>query len=311
MSWSKSLVLAACASAAASAVAAEPLVYTIPPAVNLLRVQADGELRVSLVPPVGEPLDTFVQGINEFLVKPSGSATADTGLPDSFNGGTQEGIYISTYQTHLHFQDNPAMFYNIFGPLIPLLPVPVPIPLIGALAFIDIADLHVEMVTPLSSNLISIPDPNVYHWGGVAGLRISGSINLIVSIPGREPIAAGPVPFDQIVDPAALAGDFTGDAVSTRLVIGSEDAVITPDQIPPIAPIVIPLDPLLGSISVTMNRLRIAVRGNVTGVNNQYGLPQQTQPFPPGGGCGIGPELVAVMPLLGWLWRRKRGALAG
>ena len=306
MSRPKSLLLAAVAAVAAAPAAADPLDYTIATA-NLVRLLFDGTLEVSLVPPVGEPIDTFVIGSTETLARPSGSAVADTGLPASFNGGTQEGIYIPSFHAHVDLTEQPLLFTDLFSQLIPLLPVPPPIPLVGAAGFVDIADLDVETVTPLSSNLISISDPNEYSWGGVAGLRISGTLNLLITIPGRDPIALGPVPFDQTVNPAALEGTFTGDAgVSTRLVVGSDDAVVDPNSIPPVAPVVIPLAPL-GNIEIRMNRMRIAVNGRFNAINTEYGLPPPWPQMPGGsGGCGIGPELAAVIPLLGWLWRRKR-----
>jgi hypothetical protein len=31
-------------------------------------------------------------------------------------------------------------------------------------------------------------------------------------------------------------------------------------------------------------------------------------PFPPGAGCGIGPELAALLPVLAWLRRRRQRA---
>jgi len=46
------------------------------------------------------------------------------------------------------------------------------------------------------------------------------------------------------------------------------------------------------------------VNGSYTGVNRQHGLPEPAPP-PPAVGCGIGPELAALVPLLAWLRRRR------
>jgi hypothetical protein len=313
MSWPKRLFVAVSLFAVASSAAADPLTYQIQrtQADNPVQVVASGVFDVAFVPLIGEPINVNTFGSSNLVVRPSGTAVADVGLPDSFNGGTQEGIYIESFDAHFDITEAPLLLTNLFAPLVPLLPVPPPIPLAGAAALIDIADLDVSMVAPLSSNLISIPDPNEYHWGGVAGLRISGSLNLLIQIPGQDPIALGdPVPFEQIVNPAALAGTFSGDTVgdptSTTLVVGVQDAEVDPDLSALIAePLVIPLG-VLGVITVAPQSLTLRVNGNVRAVNRQYGLPGSTTPFPPGAGCGIGPELAALMPVLGWLWRRRQ-----
>jgi hypothetical protein len=302
MSWTKSLFLVASCLAWAAPAVAEPLLYRLQNA-NFVRVIAESDFELTFVPlGLGVPISTLTFGSTDVVSRPSGTAVIETGLPDSFSGGAQ-GITIESFDAHVDVTDNLLLITDLFEPLVPLLPIPPPIPLMGAIASIDVLDLDLSLLTPLSSSLISIADPNAYTWAGVAGLRISGSLNLIIEIPGQDTIAVGPIPFDQVVDPAALTGEFTGDATSTRLVLGSEDIVVPADTLQPIEPIVIPLD-LLGSIVVEPKRLRLAVTGNLTAVNTEHGLPPP--PSPPGLGCGIGPELAALVPLLAWLRGRRQ-----
>jgi hypothetical protein len=287
----------------AAPAAADPLLYRLSSS-NFVRVIAESDFELTFIPlGLGVPITTLTFGSTDVMSRPSGTAVADTGLPDSFDGG-QGGITLESFDAHVDVTDSLLLITDLFEPLVPLLPVPPPIPLMGAIASIDILDLDLNLVAPLSSGLISISDPNAYTWAGVAGLRISGSLNLIIEIPGQDTIAVGPIPFDQTVDPAALTGEFTGDATSTRLVIGSEDVAVPPDTVQPIEPIVIPLD-VLGSIVVEPKRLRLAVTGNFTGVNTAHGLPAPPVPTP-GVGCGIGPELAALVPLLAWLRGRRQ-----
>ena len=313
MSWSKGLVAASGMLALAASAAAEPLTYVLQR--DLLQVTVDGQLQTAFVPPPGVPLTSVTtDGISSMTARPSGTAQCDTGLPDSFNGGTQEGIYIDIFEAHVDVQEAGVLLTDLFAPLVAALPPgTLPVPLVGFAGVVDIADLDVSMVAPLSSNLFSLPDPNEYDWAGVAGLRISGTLNLIVAIPGQDPIAVSdPIPFDQVVNPAALAGSFGGDTVgdptSTTLWVGLEEATVTPDTSAlQLGAIVIPLG-AVGSVTVTPRNFKLKIIGNFRGVNRIYGLPNQTVTFPPGAGCGIGPELAAVVPLLAWLHGRRRRA---
>jgi hypothetical protein len=304
MVWSRCALFVGSLCVLASSAGAEPLLYPLQ-GQNAVRVLAESVFEVSFIPlGLGEPLTVTATGSTDLTSRQSGSAVVDVGLPDAFGGGAS-GIYIESFDAHVDVNDIGTLITNLFEPLIPLLPVPPPIPLVGAIALIDIADLDVSMVAPLSSSLISTA-PNEYTWAGETALRISGSLNLSIWIPGQETIALGPVPFDQFVDPAALAGEFTGDAVSTTLVVGSPDAVVNPDTAPLIAePLVIPLG-ALGEIAVTPKRLRLAVNGNFEAVNGQYGLAPPSPPPAPGPACGIGPELAALLPLLVGLRGRRR-----
>jgi hypothetical protein len=306
MVWSRNALLVGSLCVRASSAGAEPLLYPLE-GQNLVRVLAASDFDLSFIPlGLGDPLTVTASGSTELTSRQSGSAVTDVGLPDAFDGGAQ-GVYIESFDAHVDINDIGLLITDLFEPLIPLLPVAPPIPLVGAVALIDIADLDVSMVTPLSSSLISTA-PNEYTWAGETALRISGSLNLSIWIPGQETIALGPVPFDQFVDPTALTGEFTGDAVSTTLVVGSPDAVVNPDTAPLIAePLSIQLG-ALGRIEVTPRRLRLAVNGNFKAVNAEHGLPQQSPPPPPGPGCGIGPELAALLPLLGWRHRQRRSA---
>jgi hypothetical protein len=306
MVWSRRALFVGSLCVAASSAGAEPLLYPLR-GQSLVRVLADGDFDLRFIPlGLGEPLTVTATGSTDLTSRQSGSAVVDVGLPDAFDGGAS-GIYIERFDAHVDVDDIGVLITDLFEPLIPLLPVPPPIPLVGALAFVDIADLDLSMVAPLSSSLISTA-PNEFTWAGETALRISGSLNLSVWIPGQETIALGPVPFDQFVDPAALAGEFTGDAVSTTLAVGSPDAVVNPDTAPLIAePLVIPLG-VLGAIAVTPTRLRLVINGNFTAVNAEYGLAPSSPPPPPGLACGIGPELAALLPLLVGLRGKRRRA---
>ena len=305
MSPSKRLLLVASLLVGASPAAAEPLVYQIQPA-NLVRVLADGDIDVSFVPPLGlPPIVVSSFGTTQLTSQQSGTATVDVGLPDYFTGG-QQGLWLETFDARVDVNGNGLLFTDLFEPLIPLLPVPPPIPLMGAVALIDVGDIELNLLAPLYSSLLSFPDPNQYYWGGTAPLRISGVLNLLVNIPGRDPIQLGPVPFDQTLDPAALAGEFTGDDVSTTLTVSLDEATVNPDTAALIAePLVIDLAPL-GSIEVTVKRLRLAVNGNFTAINRDSGLPRRVGLRGPAAGCGMGPELAVLLPLLGWLRRRRQ-----
>jgi hypothetical protein len=304
MSPSKRLLLVASLLVGASPAAAEPLLYQIQPA-NFVRVLAEGDIDVSFVPPLGLPPTVVTStGISQMSSTQSGTATVDVGLPDNFIAG--QGLWLETFDARVDVTGSGLLLTDLFEPLLPLLPVPPPIPLVGAVALIDVADLELNLMAPISSNLLSFPDPNQYYWGGVAPLRISGVLNLLVNIPGQESIQLGPVPFDQTLDPAALAGEFTGDDVSTTLTVSLDEATANPDTAPLIAePLVIDLAPL-GAIEVTVRRLRLVLNGRFTAVNNEYGLPRRVGLRGPAQGCGIGPELAALLPLLGWLRRRRQ-----
>jgi hypothetical protein len=59
----------------------------------------------------------------------------------------------------------------------------------------------------------------------------------------------------------------------------------------------------LGSLSVDLTRVFFRIDGTYSLTNRAHGLP------PAGGGggvgCGMGPELVLLLPVLGWLRRRR------
>jgi len=309
MSWSKSLLLVASVLATASAAAADELIYPLQ-GTSFFRMVIETNVVVTFTPPLGEPI-TETTLVSSTLTSPTtGSGTADVGIPGYFAGG-EHGLLLSAFDAHTDFTGIHTLLTNLFDDIVPLLPAPPPIPLVGAVLFVDYADLDVNLMGPLQSSLISIgpDDPNVYYWGGVAPIQLSGSLNLKVSIPGQEdPIPFEPVPFGPQTLDGALAGSFTGDAATTVLVVGLEDAALAPDTIPTPEPVVIDLTPL-GSISVVTQRMRLAVNGNVRGVNSEYALPPPLFFRGSGSSCGIGPELAALLPVLGWLrrWRQRRG----
>jgi hypothetical protein len=125
-----------------------------------------------------------------------------------------------------------------------------------------------------------------------------------VLIPGQEPIRFGQGGFAIASSDGALAGSFTGDASSTTLVAGVEELELVPETEEYTEPRVIDLG-LLGNITVQPRRLRVFVPGSYEAVNRKHGL---TPPAPGTPGCGIGPELAVMLPLLGALRRRRRPA---
>lgn len=301
MSWSKGVLLAVALSVTAAAAGAEPLGYVIQ-RTAVVRVLVEGDFEVTYTPPLGlgAPSVTLLTGTSDLTGFPSGSAEADVGLPDQFAGGVQ-GLLLSAFDAHTDFNETGLLITNVFDDVVPLLPAPPPIPLAGAVVFVDIADLDVNLLGPLESSLLSLGDPSVYHWGGVAPLRIAGSLNLLVSIPGQDPIQLATASFGLETSEGALAGTFGGDASLTRLVVGLEEATLSPDTTALIQPYVIDLSPL-GVIRLTPKRLRLTANASYTALNREYGLPAVASP---GFACGIGPELAALLPALAWLRRRR------
>jgi hypothetical protein len=301
MSWSKLLLLVPGLLVAAASAAADPLDYTLQRA-GLVRLLADSVVVVTYTPPLGlgEPTTKYLIGNTDLTGSPSGSAVADVGLPDQFAGGAN-GLLLSAFDAHVEFEDFSALLTNLFDDIVPLLPAPPPIPLAGAALLVDVATLDVNLLGPLDSSLVSLDDPNTYYWGGVAPLAIDGNLNLLIAIPGQEPIQFASAHFGLDSSQGALAGSFDGDATMTRIVVGLDDASLNPDTSGLVQPYVLDLAPL-GAISVTVQRLRLVANASMRGVNQEYGLPGgAAAPL----GCGIGPELAALLPALAWLRRRR------
>jgi hypothetical protein len=271
-----------------------------------VRVVVVGDVDVTYTPPLGlgAPTTTTLSGSSTLSGVPSGAGVADVGLPDQFAGGAQ-GLLLSAFDAHTEFDEAGALITNAFDDVVPLLPAPPPIPLMGAVVLVDIAELDVNLLGPLESSLLSIDDPSEYHWGGVAPLRIAGSLNLLIWIPGQDPIQFASAGFGLETSEGALAGTFGGDATLTRLVVGLDDATLDPDTTGLVQPYVLDLTPL-GVISVTPKRLRLVANARYTAVNREYGLPSSAPPPPLG--CGIGPELAALLPALACLRRLRRRA---
>jgi hypothetical protein len=272
----------------------------------VVRVLVDTDVVVTYTPPLGlgPPVTYTLLGSTDLTSWPEGSAVADVGLPDQFAGGAH-GLLLSAFDARTEFDDTGVLLTNLFDGLVPLLPVPPPIPLSGAVLFVDIADLELSLLGPLQSSLLSIDDPSVYYWGGAAPLRIEGSLELLIAIPGQEPpIPIAPVPFSFDAPQGALAGTLEGGANLTRLVVGVNEE-LAPDTTGLVQPYVLDLAPL-GAISVSVTRMRLAANASYRAVNRQYGLP--SAPPAPVVGCGIGPELAALLPALAWLRGRRRRA---
>jgi hypothetical protein len=304
MSWPKVLLLVVSTFVAAGSAAAEPLNYNLLRA-SVARVLVDSVFRVTYTPPLGlgDPVSYVVLGSTELSGSNSGLAVADVGLPDQFANGAN-GLLLSAFDAETSFDDSATLLTDVFDPLTDMLPE-LPIPLAGAAVLVDIADFQVSQLAPLQSDLLSLGEPNVWHWAGAAPLHFAGQLNLLIAIPGQAPIQFASGSFGVSSSQGALAGSFTGDATSTSLVVGIEDATVNPETQDLLQEYVVDLSPL-GVVMLRLNRMRLAVNGSYTGVNREYGLPEP--PPAPAAGCGIGPELAAVVPLLAWLRRRRQAA---
>lgn len=288
-------ILAAGTLAAASASAA-PLLYRIvgPQQVINVIVAADAVVTYGppLLPPVTVPL---LDGTSILTGRAQGTATADVGLPGAFMGGAN-GVVVSSGQLDTTFTESVILFTDIFGQLPP---IPSPVPLVGAALVVHIAELELVLDGPLSSPLVPSGEPNEFLWAGDAPLTVNGSLNLSVAIPGQDPIGLPePVPFSVPLSPGALAGAFSGDATSTTLDVGVEALDLEPELS---AGVTIDLG-ALGSLDVDLTRVFLRIDGTYSLTNRTHGLP------PAGGGaggCGMGPELVLLLPALGWLRRRR------
>jgi hypothetical protein len=286
-------LLAATFGLGAAAASAEPLTYPIRAVDPVVNVVVAGDAEVSYGPPLGPPVTvSLADGSSNLAGRPRGSAVADTGLP-AFLGGAH-GITLSSFQADTTFTDSAILFTDIFGQLPP---IPSPVPLVGAAFVLEIAELTIRTEEPLVSPLVS-NGPNEFLWAGAAALTIEGAVNLSVVIPGQTPIGLPePIPFSVPLDPAALAGAFSGDAVSTTLDVGVDPLEVETNVTGAVA---IDLG-ALGSLSVNLTTLTLLVDGTFTGVNRTYGLP----PAAGGAGCGMGPELALLLPALAWLRRRR------
>jgi len=276
------------------------LTYAIQPSNPVVQVAIDGDASVTYSPLLGPPTTvSLLNGTANMSGRPRGSAVADVGLPGQFMGGAH-GILISSFQANTDFTDAAFLFTDLFGQLPP---IPSPVPLGGAGLLVDIADLELVLDGPLSSPLHPNGQPNGFSWAGEAPLTVNGSLNLLVIIPGQDPIgpAEPPATFSVSVSPAALLGGFTGDATTTTLEVGADALEVNPDTTAFQAPIEINLG-ALGGLSVKLTRLNLRINAAYIGINKKFGLPPPGAPM----GCGIGPELALLVPALAVLRRRKR-----
>jgi hypothetical protein len=282
----------------ASAVSAEPLTYPIRPADPVLNVALTGDVVVTYTPLVGEPATvSLLDGASTLGGRPRGAAVADVGLPNAFMGGAH-GIVVSAFEAETTFRDGATLLTDIFGQLPP---IPSPVPLVGAAFVIDIAELTLRLDGPLSSPLVAT-GPNEFAWAGTAPLTAEGAIQMSVWIPGQDPIGLPePVPFSVPISPAALAGAFSGDAMSTTLDVGVEALEFETNASGWLS-IDLGLFGAAGSLDVELTRLTLRIDGSLSGVNTTYGLPPASGA---GVGCGVGPELALLVPALAWLRRRR------
>jgi hypothetical protein len=283
-------------SVAAMSASAEPLTYPIRALDPVVLVSLDGDAAVTYTPPLLPPTTvSLLDGISNLQGRPRGSAVADVELPNAFLNGAN-GILLSEFEAETNFSEGAVLLTDIFAQLGD---IPSPIPLVGAALVVQILDLTLRLDEPMGSPLTSTGE-NEWAWLGEASLTVEGNLNLLVTIPGQEPIGLPePVPFSQPISPALLTGAFSGDAVSTTLDVGVAALEVEPGDVSQAVPIDLGT---LGSIHVNLTRLRLVVDGSFTGVNQQYGI------APGGGGvpgCGIGPELALLLPALGWLRRRR------
>jgi hypothetical protein len=291
-------VLAALAFAA-SAASGEPLTYPSRPLEPVVNVSLTGDADVTYTPPLGTPVTvSLLDGAATLGGRPRGASVADVGLPNAFMGGAH-GIVVSAFEADTTFQSGATLLTDIFGQLPP---IPSPVPLVGAALVIDIAELTLRLDGPLSSPLTAFGSPNEFLWAGEAPMTIEGSINMSVWIPSQDPIGLPePVPFSVPLSPGALTGAFSGDAVSTTLDVGAE-ALEVDTNANAVVSINLGLLGAAGTVDVELTRLRLLLDGSFSGVNTTYGL---TPAGSGAAGCGMGPELVLLLPALAWLRRRR------
>jgi len=308
MSWFRSSIPAGLLSIWAFAASADPLTYLMQ-GTRTVALVIEGQAQVTYNPLVGPPVSNYVIFVSNLDGQPTGGAVADVGLPGQFAGGAH-GLLLESFEADTEFDENALLLTDVFDVLLPLLPVPPPIPLSGALFFLDIAELRVRLDAPLSAPLISTA-PNEFTWAGEAPITIEGTLEPVLFIPGQAPIlppAGGE--FSLSMPAAALLGGFKSNEAQTgtRLDVGLAPVEVVPDTALLMEPLGVQLG-ALGSFTVDLTTLRIRIDASYTGRNNDYPLP----PPPPAGGlpgCGIGPELALLMPVLGWLSRRRRGDAA-
>jgi hypothetical protein len=297
-------MLALAALISASSARAEPLDYRVAPTF-LGRVLVVADVEVRFTPPIGPAISRDLFSSTDLRGQNFGSGVLDVGLPGNFDGGAQ-GLLLSAFNARTEYDETSVLLTNVFDDLVANLPIEPPVPLVGAILMIDIGDLYVDLLGPLESPFLTLADPDVYHWAGLAPLQISSDVNLLLSIPGQEPIQFASTSFRLAVSDGALVGTFDGDETLTALTVGVDEANVRPETDDYTAPYAVYAGSL-GSISLTVSRLRLVMNGKYRATNNEYGLPAASPP-PSAPGCGVGPELAALVPRLSWLRRRQRGA---
>ena len=303
-SWCASAMLALAALISAASARAEPLDYEVAQTfAGRMFINADVEVRFT--PPVEPPISRDLFGSTDLTGQNFGSGVLDVGLPGNFDGGSQ-GLLLSAFNARTEFNDTTVLLTNVFDDLVADLPIGLPVPLVGAILMLDIGDLYVDLLGPLESPFVTLVDPDVYHWAGLAPLQISSDVNLLLWIPGQEPIQFASTSFRLAVSDGALVGTFNGNETLTGLTVGVDEADVKPETDDYTAPWAVYAGPL-GSVTLSVNALRLVIKGKYRAVNRDYGLPAASPPAS-APGCGVGPELAALLPLLGWLRRRQRGA---
>lgn len=168
-----------------------------------------------LVPGGNEfPVGASLVGTQNTFASPLSRITADVGLPGAFDDGAH-GIDFSALS--IRFVNFPGTFTG-FGS------VPVPLDVTGSnfqlVAFsARVSTFDIVLDAPFSSPLTPTGNPDEWLWAGLANVRLVGTLEPIVSIPGQEPVTLGAFPFDQ---PATipLAGTFQGFPFGTVISVG-------------------------------------------------------------------------------------------
>jgi hypothetical protein len=301
--WCANAMLALAILIGASPARAEPLDYEVAQTF-LGRVLVDANVEVQYTPPVGPALSQYLIASTDLRGQNFGSGVLDVGLPGNFDGGSQ-GLLLSAFNARTEFNDTTVLLTNVFDDLAADLPIPPPVPLIGAILLLDIGDLYVDLLGPLESPFLTLADPDVYYWAGVAPLQISSDVNLLLSIPGQQPVQFASTSFRLAASDGALVGTFDGDESLTALTVGVDEANVKPETDDYTAPFAVYAGPL-GSITLRVSRLKLVMNGKYRAANKDYGLPAASPPAS-APGCGVGAGRAALMPQFSWLRRRPRG----
>ncbi len=204
----------------AAAASAVPLVYNVAPGESNVALTVTVNQTIDASPDFTDPLPggndfpmtTLASGSSNTAPTGQSTATADVGLPGSFNDGAN-GITFSNLK---------IVVANAPGQIAGFGLVPVPLDITGTstqpvLFTATMSDFSIMLNAPFSSPLVASGNPEEWLWAGVADVTLSGTLRPLVEIPGEPPITLGDFPFSQQVNALPLIGTFSGIPTGTQL----------------------------------------------------------------------------------------------